>query len=85
MFWCHPQSDNDLCPAEIHFGSSRDINRVVGDEVLLCESAMDMIGFFIADMVTLSISYTFETKVLGTCGLQKVMPAQKRIPIERVW
>ena len=27
-------------------GSSRDINRVVGDEVLRCESAMDMTGLW---------------------------------------
>ena len=45
-----------------HLGSSRDIDRVVGDEVLRCESALDMIGFFIADMVARSISYTFETQ-----------------------
>ena len=43
-----------------YLGSSRDINRVVGNEVLRCESAMDMTGFFIADMVARSISYTFE-------------------------
>ena len=48
-------------------GSSRDINRVVGNEVLRCESALDMIGFFIADMVASSISYTFET--LNTSNL----------------
>ena len=45
-----------------HLGSSRDIDRVVGNEVLRCESAMDMTGFFIADMVARSISYTFETQ-----------------------
>ena len=39
-----------------HLGSSGDINRVVGDEVLGCESAMDLTGFFKADMVTRSIS-----------------------------
>ena len=44
-----------------HLGSSRDINRVVGNEFLRCESAMDMTGLFIADIVALSISHTFET------------------------
>ena len=44
-----------------HLGSSRDIDRVVGNEVLRCESAMDMTGFYIADMVAPFISYSFET------------------------
>ena len=44
-----------------HLGSTRDINRIVGNEILRCESAMDMTGFSIADMVARSISYTFET------------------------
>ena len=42
-------------------GTSRYIKRVVGDEFLRCESAMDMTGSFLADMVARSISYTFET------------------------
>ena len=42
-------------------GSSREINRVVADEVLWCESALDKAGFFKADMVARSISHTFET------------------------
>ena len=44
-----------------HLGSSREINSVVGDEVLWCETAMDMTSFFIANMVAHSISYNFKT------------------------
>ena len=43
-----------------NLGSTRYIKRVVGDEFLRCESAMDMSGSFLADMVARSISYTFE-------------------------
>ena len=44
-----------------HLGSSSDINRVVGNEVLRCESAMDLTGLLIAHMLLRFIFYTSET------------------------
>ena len=63
--WCFDVTHNlmmDYIQVDKHqLIFSSDINRVVGNEVLRCESAMDMTEFFIADMVAHSKSYTFET------------------------
>ena len=66
---------NDIQEDEVHSASSRDINRVVGNE-MWHESAMVMAGFFVNHIVDSFISLVFETLDCGICVLSKVMPYQ---------
>ena len=56
---------NDVQEDNHHLSARRDINRLVGDEILWYGSGMVRTGFFITNNVARNILFVFETKAVG--------------------